>query len=55
MINSKIPFAFSVGVLSGLITEIILPPGTLNIQIKKRLLSITTGLVVAYSLAKSIK
>lgn len=55
MINSKIPFVASIGLLSALITEIILPSGTVTVQFNKRFLSITTGLVIAYSIAKSIK
>ncbi len=55
MLNPKIPFVASVGLLSALITEIILPNGTFTIQLNKRFFSITTGLVVAYSIAKSIK
>lgn len=55
MINSKIPFIASVGLLSAFITEIILPSGKVTIQLNKRFFSITTGLVVAYGIAKSIK
>lgn len=53
--NPNIPFITSLGLLSTLITEIIIPSRTLTIQLNKRFCSITTGLVVAYILAKNIK
>jgi hypothetical protein len=55
MIQSKLPFVASVALLCVFVTDKILPSSTITIQLNKRFFSITTGLIVAYTLAKSIE
>ena len=55
MIQSKLPIVASVALLCVFVTDKILPPIVFTIQLNKRFFSITTGLIVAYSLAKSIE
>ena len=55
MIQPKFPFVASVALLCVFVTDIILPSVRFTIQLNKRFFSITTGLIVAYCLAKSIE